>query len=273
MTTPALPMSPALAGRLAGDPLVLLLDIDGTLSPIAPRPQDAAIAPATRETLAALARLSDVHVVAISGRAAQDAARLVGLDSVWIVGNHGIEIAAPGATPEIHADIARFAEQLSEASTDARAVVEETPGAILEDKRWTLSVHQRLVARDAIAALDARIADIANKHRLALTHGKEVLELRPTVKIDKGTAALELAVRLGALAGGASLLSGGDDRTDEDMFRALRSRESRWVTVHVDGGSVYSTAAEFSVPDPEAMRALLRMVLEQRVARARTVAR
>jgi trehalose-phosphatase len=261
-------MSPALAERLAGDPLVLLLDIDGTLSPIAPRPQDAAIAPATRHTLAALAALGDVHVVAISGRAARDAARLVGLDTVWIVGNHGIEVAAPGAQPTVHADIARFADQLAAAADAARAVVSQTPGVILEDKRWTLSVHYRLAARDDVAGLNARITDIANTNRLSLTHGKEVLELRPPVKIDKGTAALEVADRLGAAKPGASLLAGGDDRTDEDMFRALRSRESRWVTVHVSGGSEHSTAAEFSLPDTDGMRALLGMLLEQRRARA-----
>ena len=261
-------MSPVLAERLSGQPLVLLLDIDGTLSPIAPRPQDAAIAPITRQTLASLARLSDVHVVAISGRSAADAARLVGLDSVWVVGNHGIEIAAPGARPTVHPDIARFGDQLAAASSEARAVVARAPGAILEDKRWTLSVHYRLAAREAIDALTARITDIANAHRLALTHGKEVLELRPPVKVDKGTAALDLATRLGADRSGASLLAGGDDRTDEDMFRALRSRASRWVTVHVAGGSVHSTAAEFSVSDPDGMQSLLVMVLEQRVARA-----
>ena len=261
-------MSPALAERLAGAPLVLLLDIDGTLSPIAPRPQDAAIAPATRDTLAALAALGDVRVVAISGRAARDAARLVGLDTVWIVGNHGIEIAAPGAQPTVHAEIARFSDQLAAAANAARAAVAQTPGAILEDKRWTLSVHYRLAARDHVSALNARITDIANTHRLSLTHGKEVLELRPPVKVDKGTAALELADRLGAGKPGASLLAGGDDRTDEDMFRALRSRESRWVTVHVAGDSQHSTAAELSVPDTHGMRTLLGMLLDQRRARA-----
>ena len=261
-------MSPALAERLAGDPLVLLLDIDGTLSPIAPRPQDAAIAPATRDLLAALTALGDVHIVAISGRSAPDAARLVGLSSVWIVGNHGIEIAAPGAQPTVHAEIARFSDQLAAAADAARAVVAQTPGAILEDKRWTLSVHYRLAARDDVPGLDARITDIANTHRLSLTHGKEVLELRPPVKVDKGTAALELAERLGAGRPGASLLAGGDDRTDEDMFRALRSRESRWVTVHVESGSNHSTAAELSVSDTRGMRALLGILLEQRRARA-----
>jgi trehalose-phosphatase len=261
-------MSPALAERLAGDPLVLLLDIDGTLSPIAPRPQDAAIAPATRDTLAALAALADVHVVAISGRAARDAARLVGLNTVWVIGNHGIEIAAPGAQPTVHADIARFSDQLAAAAEAARSIAATTPGVILEDKRWTLSVHYRLAARDDVASLNARITDIANLHRLSLTHGKEVLELRPPVKVDKGTASLELADRLGAASAGASLLAGGDDRTDEDMFRALRARESRWVTVHVAGGSHHSTTAEFSVPDTDAMRVLLGMLLEQRRERA-----
>ena len=126
-----------------------MLDIDGTLSPIAPRPQDATIPQATRELLADFATVRGVHVAAISGRGAADAARLVGLDSVWIIGNHGIEVAAPGAPPAVHAEIARFSEQLARASAAASAIAERTPGVILEDKRWTLSVHYRLAARGA----------------------------------------------------------------------------------------------------------------------------
>lgn len=194
----------------------------------------------------------------------------MGLDSVWIIGNHGIEVAAPGAPPAVHAEIARFSEQLARASAAASAIAERTPGVILEDKRWTLSVHYRLAARGAVAALNARMTDIANENRLALTHGKEVLELRPPVKVDKGTAAIEIAERLGALADGASLLAGGDDRTDEDMFRALRSRCPRCVTIHVAVGAAHSTTAEFSVPDPDGMRELLATLLLQRRAAART---
>jgi trehalose-6-phosphatase len=46
--------------RLDGSPLAILLDIDGTLAPIAPRPQDAAVPPATRDVLRRLVALEGV---------------------------------------------------------------------------------------------------------------------------------------------------------------------------------------------------------------------
>ena len=263
-------MSQTLVARLAGTPLVLLLDIDGTLSPIAPRPQDAAISPVTRAMLADLSRLPDVHVVAISGRGAADAARLIGLDTVWIVGNHGIEVAAPGQVAIVDPEIARFGDQLAAASVAANDVARRTPGVILEDKRWTLSVHYRLMPRTLVPELTARITDIANRLGLELSHGKEVIELRPLAKVDKGTAALELAGKLGGLARDAALLCAGDDRTDEDMFRALRMRDPRCVTVHVGGSAVSTTIAEFSVPDTTAMHELLATLLAQRQAQSKS---
>jgi trehalose-phosphatase len=55
----------------------------------------------------------------------------------------------------------------------------------------------------------------------------------------------------------------GDDRTDEDAFRALRSRSSRAVTVRVTHGEEVATAAEFTVKDPAAVRKLLEWLLER----------
>ena len=55
----------------------------------------------------------------------------------------------------------------------------------------------------------------------------------------------------------------GDDRTDEDAFRALRSRSSRAVTVRVTHGEDITTAAEFSVEDPAAVRSFLEWLLER----------
>lgn len=264
-------MSPELAVRLAGEPMMLFLDLDGTLSPIAPRPRDAVIPQSTRATLAALAGIRGVHVAVISGRAASDAARLVGVDSLWVIGNHGIEIAPPGNEPRVHEDIARFSDRLAAASTAAAAVAQRIPGAFVEDKRWTLSVHYRLSPRESIPELTARIAEIAERGGLTLSHGKESLELRPPVRVDKGTASLEVADQLGALGANASLLCAGDDRTDEDMFRAVRTRQPRAVTVHVtgDGGPSSETAAEFSVPGTAAMEELLATLLEARLDSAK----
>lgn len=264
MTGLALPFAASLASRLRGRPLVLLLDIDGTLAPIAPRPEYAIVPGATQHLLADLAALPDVHVVVVTGRAAADGRRLVCVDSAWVVGNHGIEIARPNEDADPNADVARFAPAIAEASRRATEIASapDHQGVIVEDKRWTMSVHYRLAHPRIVPALTAQLTSIATELGLKVTHGKEVLELRPPVSIDKGTAALHLADLLGAMHAGASLFAAGDDRTDEDMFRELRAHQPTAVTVHV--GAARDTVAEFSVPDTDAMRELLGAILELR---------
>lgn len=267
MTRSALPMTPELARRLDGRPLMLLLDIDGTLSPIAPRPDVAIVPVATQRVLGELARLADVHVVVISGRSVQDARRLVGVPELWTIGNHGFEVAPPGQPPTVREDVGRFAKVVRAAGERAFELGEQVPGVVVEDKRWTLSVHYRLAGPDAIPRLADDVHAIAREFGLVVTHGKKILELRPPVQIDKGSAAVELADSLGALGDGASLLGAGDDSTDEDMFRALRNRARSCVTIRVgDDASAHETSAEFRIPDPAAMRELLEIVLTRRLA-------
>jgi trehalose-phosphatase len=267
VTIPALPMTPMLAERLGGDPLMLLLDIDGTLAPIAGRPSDAVLPAPTRRLLDELAMTPRVHVVAISGRSALDSRRLIGLDDTWIIGNHGIEVAPPMGPPVPRAEVAPYADRVAVAAKRATAFAHDIPGIIIEDKTWTLSVHYRLADRNVVPGLTAEIYTIARELGLRITTGKEVLELRPPIEIDKGTAAVELAATLGALGHGASLLCAGDDRTDEDMFRELRRAQPRCVTVRVGhDATAPDTSAEFAVPDPDAMRDLLEQILSRRRA-------
>lgn len=258
-----------MAERLSGDPLMLLLDIDGTLAPIAGRPADATLPPSTRRVLDALALTPGVQVVAISGRSALDTRRLVRLDDTWIIGNHGIEVAPPLGPPVPRAEVAPFADRIAVAANRAIAFAHDIPGVIVEDKKWTLSVHYRLANPDIVPELTTEVEAIALDLGLRMTTGKEVLELRPPIEIDKGTAAVELALTLGALRHDASLLCAGDDRTDEDMFRAVRRAQPRSVTVRVGhDSSAPDTSAEFAVPDPDAMRVLLEEILSRRRGRA-----
>ncbi len=267
MTRPALPMTPELARRLDGRPLMLLLDIDGTLSPIAPRPDVAIVPAATQRVLGDLARLPHVHIAVISGRSVHDARRLVGVPELWTIGNHGFEVAPPGRPPAVREDVGRFADVVRAAGTRAFELGERVPGVVVEDKRWTLSVHYRLASPDAVPRLADDIHSIARDFGLIVTHGKKILELRPPVNIDKGSAAVELATSLGALGDGTSLLAAGDDSTDEDMFRALRNRAPACVTIRVgEDASAHETGAEFRIPDPAAMRELLEIVLARRLA-------
>jgi trehalose-phosphatase len=267
VTVPALPATAALDARLAGSPLVLLLDIDGTLSPIAPRPEHAVVSADTQRVLTALVAAREAHVVIVTGRAAEDARRLVGVSGVWVIGNHGMELARPDQPSGPRADAGRYAESIAAAVARVRAIAEHHEGVVIEDKRWTLSVHYRLADPRVVPELTHDVARIAEECGLRMTHGKEVLELRPPIGVDKGTAAVEVVQRLGGLNPGASVLCAGDDQTDEDAFRALRAAQPVCVTVRVgaafDGAT---TRAEFSVVDTDGMRALLEHVLELRGA-------
>jgi trehalose-phosphatase len=267
MIRPALPMPAGMVRRLAGQPLLLLLDVDGTIAPIAPRPDAASVPAETRAVLEQLVHADGVLVSILSGRGADDAHRIVGVHGVWAIGNHGVELRDPSGEVRVHPDVERFENAVAEAVRRSRELAANIHGVVVEDKHWTASVHYRLAEPAQVPQLTDTISDMAKALGLRLTHGKQVLELRPPVEIDKGIAALSLAERLGATAPGGSVFCAGDDRTDEDAFRALRQAQPEAVTVRVGAEAAADTtasAAEFYVTDTETMLALLRAILHQR---------
>jgi trehalose-phosphatase len=267
MAKPALPLAPALERRLSGTPLVVFLDIDGTLSPIAPRPEDAVIPEGTKVVVRELAALADCRVVVITGRAAADARRIAQFDDAWLVANHGLEVALPGRAPDVREDVAAYATTIQSAIQRVIAAVSAVPGVFVEDKKWSLTVHFRLASAEIEARIAPVITAIGRDLGLRLAHGKKVLELRPPLEINKGTGAVAVARELGALSREGSILCAGDDRTDEDAFRALRAAHSRSVTVWVgavDIPDTEPTSAEFRVSDPGEICQLLKQVLALR---------
>jgi trehalose-phosphatase len=257
MAVPALPVTPAFAARLAGYPLLLFLDIDGTLAPIAPRPELAVVPVETQRLLHELSSLDGVHVVFVTGRAASDGRRLAGVDEGWVIGNHGMEVARPCERARARDDVAPFESSVATAALRVARVTAERgwEGVLVENKQLTLSVHYRLADPSVVPQLIDEVTRVGGDLGLRVTQGKEVLELRPPIAVDKGIAALELAELLGGTDDRASVFAAGDDRTDEDLFRVLRRRQPRAVTVRV--GDATSTEAEFNVADTDAMRELL----------------
>jgi trehalose-phosphatase len=275
VSIPTSTLTPAIAARLSGRPFVALLDIDGTLAPIAPRHEQASIPDETRRVVADLAGLGDVVVVAVSGRAAADAARMLGVPGTWTIGNHGFEIGAPDEPPRPRDDVARFADALAAAAEMCRVLAVAHTGVIVENKRWTLSVHYRLIDDPAESAdVVEGTREIARRLGLRSTDGRRVVDLRPPIDVDKGTASVELLRELGALNGEASILCAGDDLTDEDTFRRVRRVNPRAVTVRVradddvGGESDYESIAELSVPNPAALRTMLESILQMRKSKA-----
>jgi len=256
--------TPGIEARLGGSPLVVMLDVDGTLAPIVARPEDAAVTPATRALLEKLVAMPNVYLVLVSGRAASDANAIVRVPGVWTIGNHGFEIVSPNGELETDPDLADQSAAIAQAARELEPIVARVTGAKLENKRWTLSVHYRLAARDAVPPLRAEVERIAMGLRLRMTDGKEIVEVRPVANIHKGTAVILLGERLHAFDENASVVFVGDDRTDEDAFRSLRARFPRAVTIRVDESGEDTTAAEIRLRDPAAVHEFLEWLAERR---------
>lgn len=203
--------------------LVLLLDFDGTLAPIVARPELARPLPAATAAIERLRGRGDVELAIISGRGLNDARRLARVEGIVYAGNHGMEIEGPGVH-EVHAEARAARPLLERVVEDLERRLASVPGALVEDKGLTLSVHYRLVDPDGVPGVrDAVLQSIAPYPGLRVTEGKMVLEIRPRVEWDKGRAVDFLLAHLEPPPG-APVLYLGDDTTDEDAFRALARR-------------------------------------------------
>jgi trehalose 6-phosphate phosphatase len=209
----------------------ILTDVDGTLAPIVDRAEDAAVPAAAREALAALtARYALVGC--ISGRRAEDARRLVGLDSLAYAGNHGLELLMPGdEAPQPDPSVAGREGEAAAflAALDGERLA--AAGLRQEDKGPIQALHWRGSGDEAAAESRAHeIANEAGRAGLEPRWGRKVLELRPLGGGGKdGAVASLLADRQLDRATYA-----GDDRTDLDAFGRLRElREEGRLTTAV----------------------------------------
>lgn len=252
---------------LRQQPRGLFSDVDGTLSPIAPTPEAAALLPGVRELLER-ARATFDTVAAVSGRAAPDAARMVGLPGLTYIGNHGMESLDPDGTLRILPAAAPYADDVQAAlDTVERTLVPGYPGLRVERKGVTGSIHLRNAADPTAAeeAVTSMLAQVAAPRGLRITRGKRVVEVRPPVAVDKGVAIVEV-VRSRGLRGALYL---GDDRTDVDAFLALRELTQTGAcqgvaiaVLHDEAPPDLAAAADVTLDAIERVPELLRWLLE-----------
>lgn len=242
------------AGRL-----FLALDFDGTLAPIVPDPAAATLPAAARAALLQLAERPDTDLAVISGRALEDLRPRVAIPGLYYAGNHGLEIEGPGVQ-ELHQEASSARPRIAACADSLRRDLAGLKGAILEDKGLTLSVHYRQ-APDQVTATRIRevvLRSCAGRPGLRLTEGKLVMEVRPDVDWDKGRAVRFLLETLEAAtpAAGPALFI-GDDRTDEDAFRALQQRGDGVI---VSPAPPPDTAATAYLRSPAEVVAFLRLL-------------
>jgi len=244
----------------------VLLDIDGTLAPIVRHAADAHVPEATRSLLIEIANRYRV-VGCVSGRRASTARQIVAIGTIAYVGNHGGELLRPRATrPEVDPDLAAWTARVREFSKSAYTSEHQRIRVRSEDKDAIAAFHWR-GAPDEDAAEQAvrEIARRAEEQGLAVHWGRKVLEVRPPVVLDKGLG-------IAALLRGSDLDAAvyvGDDTTDIDAFRGLRSLvESGALTSAVcvavssdEAPPGLAREADLTVDGPGGVRELLEALL------------
>lgn len=265
MTEPSVNRALDLArAALAQRPSGLLADLDGTLSPIESDPAAVGLAPGAADALDALAA-NGVLVAIVTGRAAADARRIAGRDSLLVAGNHGVEWLEPGADAAVlPAELAGLPASLDR----VLAAVPELPGVHAEHKGVSAAVHYRNATdpSDARERIVAALTPVLT-NGLELRDGRMIVEVRAPGIGDKGTAVRAMVERFGL----RGLVVLGDDVTDLDMFRAaheLRREgvlDSAILAVGGPGGEVppeVLDAADAVVTSPAEVVALLRALRE-----------
>lgn len=187
----------------------LFADLDGTLTPIRPRPED--VGP-DAERARLLHRLGEVlggALAVVSGRGLDDLDRILGSEVAAVAAVHGLELRRPDG------QIERFAPPLPREVGEAiRAFVAAWPPLTAEDKGLSIALHYR--ADPSAAEASVLFAQtLADAHGLTLQPGDMVVELRAPGPGKGGSVA---AFMQAAPFSGRTPVFIGDDFTDESGF-------------------------------------------------------
>lgn len=203
--------------------ILLMLDFDGTIAPIRKFPEAAWLPPKMKMTLNKLALHPQISLAIISGRGLNDVRRRVGIKKAIYAGCHGMELAAPNWSYE-HPQAPRFRDIVKQAVRELTEELKNIKGILVEDKELTVAVHYRTADEKSYKIAKEAVERQAMKFKRWLTWcaGRKVLELRPKVSWDKGSA-VELLLKRHRSQNLFPIYI-GDDLTDESAFRAIRGR-------------------------------------------------
>jgi trehalose 6-phosphate synthase/phosphatase len=228
--------------------IALLLDYDGTLVPFTERPEEAVPDPDLLALLERLACIEGIELHLVSGRGKDALEAWFGGGPFVLHAEHGLwRKAGPGSPWTARMD--HGPGWKLEAKTVLEGWARSFDGALLEEKDHSMAWHYRQVRRgvssQALQAIRESLRPLAEREGLEVLDGSKVLELRLR-GAHKGLAVDEVLTAPGTL-----VVALGDDRTDEDLFRALPPSA---LSIRVGQGP---SRAMTRLPDPRAVRRFL----------------
>jgi trehalose 6-phosphate phosphatase len=240
--------------------LLVALDLDGTIAPIAPLPRLARVPAATLRSVGRAAGTQGVRVVVLSARRVSDLRKLVPVRNVLLVGQYGLEgPLAPGGRV-----LERLRRSCARVTRALAPRVRQVRGAMLERKGLTVAVHDRSVSggpsrRKLHAGLLAIASNEARRAGFVPMPGRQVVDFVPRGH-DKGRALRALRAWLTPRA--RTVFYFGDSEGDEPAFRALGRGD---FPVRVGRGA---TRARYRVADVRGVTRFLDAVAVHRAGSA-----
>ncbi len=206
------------------DPFTAIVtDIDGTISQIAPTPDEALVTDSMRKELINLQEKFNL-VAVISGRSVLNAIKMVGVEGLLYVGNHGLEFLKNGRI-SMHPEIEKYLPQIQKTGQKLKNDdLSNINGLIFEDKGICYSIHYRL--SNPSENVREKIINTINSdpecRKLKISEGRQLVELKPPVSCDKGTILNNIIEEYNL----QKIIYLGDDITDADAFNKLKELEN-----------------------------------------------
>jgi len=244
--------------RLAGESLLLCIDYDGTLTPIVKDPEEADLAPEMKRLLSELS--SRVYLAIISGRDRATIQKFIQLRGIYYAGSHGLDISTPDGSTMQAPGSESYLEDLELAFAALKNKLNEVPGASIERKRYSITVHYRNVADNVLPLLEEVVKATAGETPgLRIESGKKIFEFKPRLDWDKG-AALSWIKRQVSNGKEPFTIYLGDDVTDESAFEEIH-RDDPGLAILV-GDASYSTFARYKLDSVDQVQVFLNRILD-----------
>ncbi|KZV61342.1 glycosyltransferase family 20 protein [Peniophora sp. CONT] len=221
--TPVLPTEHMLSSYRSAKKRLFMLDYDGTLTPIVRTPEMAVPSDDTLKALELLTADPRNLVYIISGRDSAFLMQHLGhFQGLGMSAEHGGFMREPGSETWKNFTETLDMSWMAEVLEIFKYYTERTTGSHVEIKKSSITWHYRSADPEwgqfqCRQCQDLLENNVAHKRPIEVMVGKKNLEVRP-IAINKG----EIVKRLMYLNPDVEFVfCAGDDKTDEDMFRAL----------------------------------------------------
>ncbi|EEB06806.1 trehalose-6-phosphate phosphatase Tpp1 [Schizosaccharomyces japonicus yFS275] len=243
---------------------LIMLDYDGTLTPIVKDPNAAVPSPKLLDSLRKLAADKRNQVWIISGRDQQFLRKWMDdVKGLGLSAEHGSFLRRPHSTEWVNLAELLDMSWKEEVRRIFQYFTDRTQGSSIEEKRCSMTWHYRKADPEngAFQALEcqALLEDlVVSKYDVEIMAGKANIEIRPS-SINKGGIVKQIIEDYPVNARPGFVFCAGDDRTDEDMFRSLQKSDidKKAMFAVTIGSSNKLSIAEWHLPEPQSVIDLL----------------